>query len=160
RHIESGVTSSRGSDMEFSVDGTGKILAETPKVLRTLLEGLPEELTRATYGPKTWSPHEVIGHLIHGERTDWMPRARLIMKSGDVMAFELFDRNGHVELCRQKRTDELLDLFESLRAANLQELRSMPLKAEDLARRGRHPTLGQVTLSQLLATWVVHDLNH
>ena len=146
--------------MEFHVNRAGKMLANTPQVLRTLLEGLPDELLHANYGPGTWSPHEVIGHLIHGEKTDWITRARLIMQSSEVATFEPFDRNGHVGLCRQKTTAELLDLLESLRMANLAEVRSMSLKPADLARRGRHPALGQVTLSQLLATWVVHDLNH
>jgi hypothetical protein len=146
--------------MEFALDGTGVILSRTPRVLRALLDGLPEELLRASYGPATWSPHEVIGHLIHGEKTDWMPRVRLILQAGEAVAFEPFDRNGHISLCREKRTVELLDLFDSLRNTNLAELRSMSLKPADLARRGRHPALGQVTLSQLLATWVVHDLNH
>jgi hypothetical protein len=146
--------------MEFHVNRAVKMLANTPQVLRTLLEGLPDELLHANYGPGTWSPHEVIGHLIHGEKTDWITRARLIMHSSEVATFEPFDRNGHVGLCRQKTTAELLDLLESLRMANLAEVRSMSLKPADLARRGRHPALGQVTLSQLLATWVVHDLNH
>jgi hypothetical protein len=146
--------------MEFHLDGTGKVLANTPGVLRSLLHGLPEQLVRAQYGPGTWSPHEVVGHLIQGEKTDWIPRARLIMQTGEAVAFEPFDRNGHVALCRQKTTIELLDLFQSLRIANLAELRAMPLQPADLARRGQHPSLGGVTLSQLLATWVVHDFNH
>jgi hypothetical protein len=146
--------------MEFAIDGTGQVLARTPRVVRTLVEGLPDGLVRANYGPGTWSPHEVIGHLIHGEKTDWMPRARRILAVGEAVAFEPFDRGGHTALCREKTTAELLDLFESLRTANLAELRSMPLKQTDLARRGLHPALGPVTLSQLLATWVVHDLNH
>lgn len=146
--------------MEFDLDGTGKVLANTPRVLRSLLERLPDQLVRANYGTHTWSPHEVVGHLIHGEKTDWMPRARLIMQTGEAVAFESYDRNGHIALCGEKTTGELLDLFESLRIANLAELRSMSLKPADLAKRGQHPALGQVTLSQLLATWVVHDLNH
>jgi hypothetical protein len=146
--------------MEFSLDRTGKILARTPRVLRNLLEGLPDEVLRANYGAGTWSPHEVVGHLIHGEMTDWMPRAQLILAGNQAIPFEPFDRNGHIPLCREKRPAELLDLFESIRIANLAELRSMSLKPADLARCGLHPVLGQVTLSQLLATWVVHDLNH
>jgi len=146
--------------MEFSLDGTGIILSRTPRILRALLDGLPDRLLRANYGPATWSPHEVLGHLIHGEKTDWIPRVRLILEAGDTVAFAPFDRNGHTTLCGEKTTIELLDLFESLRNANLGELRSMSLKPADFARPGRHPALGRVTLSQLLATWVVHDLNH
>jgi hypothetical protein len=146
--------------MEFCFDRCGKILANTPRVLRQLLDGLPDELLRANYGLDTWSPHEVIGHLVHGEKTDWMARARLIIQASDTPTFEPFDRIGHIALCREKNTAELLNLFESLRIANLEELGSLNLRPQDLARRGRHPALGQVTLAQLLATWTVHDLNH
>jgi hypothetical protein len=146
--------------MQFNLDGTGKVLAITPRVLRALLEALPEGLLRANYGPETWSPHEVLGHLIHGEQTDWIPRARVILQSGEAVPFEPFDRTGHLTLCQEKTTAELLDLFDSLRGANLAVLRSLALTPADLARQGRHPALGQVTLSHLLATWVVHDLNH
>jgi hypothetical protein len=146
--------------MQFNIDGNAKILARTPRVLRTILEGLPTDMAKTNYGQGTWSPHEVLGHLIHGEKTDWMPRARLIVEHGDAVAFEPFDRNGHAALCREKKTAELLDLFESLRNQNLADLRSMSLTGADMARRGRHPALGSVSLSQLLATWIVHDLNH
>jgi hypothetical protein len=146
--------------MNFSLDTSGQILARTPRVLRVLLEDLPTELVHSNYGPETWSPHEVIGHLIHGEKTDWMSRARMILEQGDTKTFEPFDRNGHAAICRAKTTAELLDLFESLRTANIAELRDMSLTTATMNRRGRHPALGQVSLSQLLATWVVHDLNH
>ena len=146
--------------MEFSLDGTGMVLANTPHVLRTLVAGLPEQLLQTNYGPNTWSPHEVVAHLIHCETTDWLPRARLILQAGETVAFEPFDRNGHIALSREMTTGALLDMFESHRNGSLAELRSMSLKSKDLARRGRHPALGPVTLSQLLATWVVHDLNH
>ncbi len=146
--------------MEFHLETSGKILARTPGVLQALLAGLPEALACTNYGPGTWSPHEIVGHLIHGERTDWMPRARQILESGEARAFEPFDREGHQPLCREKTLAELLELFASLRAANLAELRSLPLTAQNLSRQGRHPALGRVTLSELLATWVVHDLNH
>jgi hypothetical protein len=146
--------------MQFNLDNSVVILSRTPQVLRTLLAGLPDALLYSNYGEGTWSPHEVVGHLIHGEKTDWIPRARLIMKKGDAVAFEPFDRNGHAALCREKKIGELLDLFASLRAENLTALRSLSLTPGDLGRRGRHPALGAVTLSQLLAAWVVHDLNH
>jgi hypothetical protein len=145
--------------VRFDIDGTGQILARTPRVIRTLLDGLPDELARANYGPNTWSPHEVVGHLIHGEKTDWMPRLRLIMQ-GREPTFEPFDRNGHQAICREKTTGELLALFSSLREANVAELRSLKLAETDFERRGRHPALGPVTIGQLLATWVAHDLNH
>jgi len=145
--------------LRFDLDGTGQILARTPGVIRTLLDGLPDELAHANYGSNTWSPHEVVGHLIHGEKTDWMPRLRMIMKGGES-TFEPFDRDGHKSLCREKTTSELLSLFSTLRESNLAELRSLKLTTTDFDRRGRHPALGPVTLGQLLATWVVHDLNH
>ena len=113
--------------MEFSLDGTGKVLANTPHVLRVLLAGLPEQLLNASYGPKTWSPHEVVGHLIHCEMTDWMPRDRLILQSGESVAFEPFVRDGHSALCVEKTTGELLDIIEELRKGSLAELRSMSL---------------------------------
>lgn len=136
------------------------MLEKTPKVLRDLLAGLREELTHRNYGPGTWSAHEVVAHLIHGDRTDWIPRARWILAKGEAEAFEPFDRAGHAELASSKRTEELLELFELERAANLGVLRGLPLTAENLAKRGKHPALGSVTLSELLCTWVVHDLNH
>jgi hypothetical protein len=125
-----------------------------------LLEGLLEKLPKTNYGSGTWSPHEVVGHLLHGEQTDWMPRACLILAHGETIAFEPFDRNGHVLLCQETTTGALLELFASLLQANLTELRSLALCPADLERHGRHPALGAVTLSQLLATWVVHNLNH
>jgi hypothetical protein len=146
--------------MEFNLETSGKVLARTPDVLQTLLAGLPPALADANYGPGTWSPHEIVGHLLHGEQTDWMPRARLILEQGESVAFAPFDREGHRPLCREKTLAELLDLFAALRAANLVELRSLPLTPDNLSRRGRHPALGSVTLAELLATWVVHDLNH
>lgn len=146
--------------MDFTLETGGAVLARTPGVLQALLGGLPDELAYANYGPGTWSPHEVVGHLIHGEKTDWIPRARLILEKGDAVAFEPFDRDGHRSLCREQQLPELLDLFASFRQANLAELRSMPLTKESLARPGRHPALGAVNLGQLLAAWVVHDLNH
>jgi hypothetical protein len=146
--------------MDFRLDGSGEILGRTPDVLRTLLRGLPNDLLRTSYGPGTWSPHDVVGHLIHGDRTDWMPRVRQIMAHGEAVVFEAFDRNGHADICREHTTSELLDLFASLRRANLSDLHSMSLTAIDMMRRGQHPSFGPVTLAQLLSTWVVHDLNH
>jgi DinB superfamily len=146
--------------MEFSLEGSGQILARSPRVIRTLLEGLPENLTHANYGPGTWSPHQVVGHLVHGELTDWMPRTRLILEQGESVTFEPFDRAGHDALCRDNTLVELLDRFTSIREANLTELRGLALTPHDLGLRGRHPALGPVTLSQLLSTWVAHDLNH
>ena len=146
--------------MRFELERDVAILSDTPAVLQELLENLANEWTHANYGPNTWSPHQIIGHLIHGERTDWIPRARCILEHGEAVAFEPFDRNGHEELCREYDLPRLLEIFETERRENLDVLRSLPLTPETLSRRGRHPALGSVTLEQLLCTWVVHDLNH
>jgi len=111
-------------------------------------------------GENTWSAFDIVGHLIHGERTDWMPRAKMILNFGETRDFEPFDRLGHVRESAGKSLGDLLDEFARLRSENLDELRALKLRREDLALRGRHPALGVVTLSQLLATWAAHDLTH
>lgn len=146
--------------MEFKLDDVIDILGRTPPTLRILLEGLPEPWARGNEGPETWSPFDVVGHLIHGERTDWIQRARIILESGDSMAFEPFDRFAQYRASRGKSLEELLETFASLRRRNLETLGGWKLTAADFSRRGLHPELGEVTLGQLLATWAVHDLNH
>lgn len=136
------------------------VLERTPAVLRALLEGLPEEWIAATEGPDTWSPFDVVGHLIHGERTDWLPRAELILAHGESVTFPPFDRFAQFEASRGLTLAQLLDTFAALRAANLGRLRQLAPGPADLARRGRHPELGPVTLGQHLSTWVAHDLSH
>jgi len=136
------------------------LLERTPGALDALLRGLPEVWTEANEGGNTWSVNTVVAHLIHGEHDDWMPRARLILESGEAQAFTPFDREGHVRYSRGKPLEQLLDEFAELRAKNLDELRALRLTAEDLERRGRHPALGIVTLNELLATWAAHDLTH
>ena len=135
------------------------VLARTPASLSALLEGLPDTWVRATEGGETWSPYDVIGHLIHGERTDWIPRARHIL-SGASRPFDKFDRTAQFGESRGESLGELLATFASLRRESLDALSGMNLSDEDLARKGLHPELGEVTLGQLLATWVVHDLDH
>jgi hypothetical protein len=136
------------------------VLARTPAVLHALLDALPEAWTTANEGPETWSAFDVVGHLIHGERTDWIPRAELILAHGESRTFEVFDRFAMFEASRGKSLGELLSTFAQLRAANVARLEALRLAPEDLARRGRHPELGSVTLGQHLATWVAHDLSH
>jgi len=136
------------------------VLARTPKTLDALLRGLPDGWTLAHEGGETWSPFDVIGHLIHGERTDWMPRVRHILAHGESSPFEPFDRFAQLKASEGRALTDLLYELASLRAANLQELRGLALTDADLERRGRHPALGTVTLRQLLATWVAHDLDH
>jgi hypothetical protein len=136
------------------------VLARTPVVLRALLDGLPEAWIRADEGQDTWNPFDVIGHLVHGERTDWIPRAEIILAHGEARTFDVFDRFAMLEASQGKSLGELLETFTELRAANVERLVQMQLAPADLERRGRHPELGTVTLGQHLATWVVHDLSH
>ena len=146
--------------MEHNLQHTISLLTRTPAALNVLLRDLPETWTFRNEGENTWSAFDVVGHLIHGERTDWMPRARIILQFGETQTFEPFDRRGHVRECENKSPGELLDEFARLRSENLRELRALNLQSKDLARRGRHPALGVVTLSELLATWAAHDLTH
>jgi hypothetical protein len=146
--------------MEFDLGHTISLLSRTPAVLKTLLGDLPETWTLRNEGENTWSAFDVVGHLIHGERTDWMPRTRMILQSGEAQTFESFDRWGHVRESQGKSLGQLLEEFAGLRSGNLRELRALNLPLEDLERRGRHPALGVVTLSELLATWAAHDLTH
>ncbi|HEV2206154.1 MAG TPA: DinB family protein [Candidatus Acidoferrales bacterium] len=146
--------------MEQNLNGTISLLARTPATLDALLRGLLDAWTLQNEGGETWSPFDVLGHLIHGERTDWMPRARMILESGETNTFVPFDRFAQIRESEGKSLSQLLDEFASLRAANLDELQTLNLTAQDLERRGRHPALGSVTLSQLLAAWAVHDLTH
>jgi len=139
---------------------TTALLARTPATLDALLRDLPEVWTFTNEGKNTFSAFDVLGHLIHGERTDWMPRAKRILQFGETRPFDSFDRMGHLRESQGKSLPELLDEFGRLRSENLDELRTLNLRPEDFDRRGKHPALGVVTLSQLLATWVTHDLTH
>ncbi len=144
---------------ELILDEAIAVLERTPATLRTLLDGLPDTFTQATEGPGTWSPSVVVGHLIHGERADWMPRVRHIL-AGETRPFAPFDREAQLRDDPDRTLAELLATFVELRSESLAALRALRLGAGDLAREGRHPALGRVTLAQLLATWVAHDLDH
>jgi hypothetical protein len=146
--------------MEHNLPQTISLLSRTPATLNALLRDLPETWTSRNEGENTWSPFDIVGHLIHGERTDWMPRARMILQCGETKSFEPFDRLAQIKESQGKSLDQLLDEFARLRSENLSELRALNLSQEDLDRCGRHPALGAVTLSQLLATWATHDLTH
>src|SRR6266853_2597346 len=143
----------------FNLKDAVAVLKRTPGSLSALLDGLPETCVRATEGDGTWSPYDVIGHLIHGERTDWIPRARHIL-AGETRAFEPFDRMAQFTESQGNSLTELLTTFANLRRENIAALIGMNLTETDLSRRGLHPELGDVMLGQLLATWVVHDLDH
>ena len=146
--------------MPHDLDHTLALLSRTPATLNALLRDLPETWTHRDEGDGTWSAFEVAGHLIHAERADWIPRARIILQHGESRAFDPFDREGHAREIQGKSLSQLLDQFAHLRTDNLIELRAWKLKPSDLDKRGRHPALGTVTLSQLLATWAAHDMTH
>jgi DinB superfamily len=146
--------------MEQNLEHTIALLARTPAVLDALLRDLPDPWTTSNEGGNSWSAYDVVGHLIHGERTDWMPRAKMILQYGESRGFEPFDRLAQERDSMGKSLGQLLDEFARLRKECLNELRTLNLRPEDLTRRGRHPALGVVTLSELLATWVAHDLTH
>lgn len=146
--------------MRFQLDDALPVLQRTPAVLRTLLADLPAPWIRATEGPGTWSPFDVIGHLIHGERTDWMPRVEHLLTHGEAVPFPAFDRDAMFAASRGLTLGELLDTFATLRADSLHRFGALGLQGADLARTGRHPDFGVVTLEQHLATWVTHDLTH
>jgi DinB superfamily len=142
------------------IDQTIALLARIPATLDALLRGLPETWTSRDEGEGTWTAVEIVGHLIHGERTDWMPRTRHVLQFGDSRPFEPFDRLGHVTESRNRTLEELLDELARLRVESLDALRALDLQPSDLERRGLHPALGTITLAQLLATWAAHDLSH
>src|ERR1700746_3173829 len=135
--------------MEHDLADTVALLARTPAALDAILRDLPETWTRGNEGEGTWSPFEVVGHLIHAERTDWIPRARIVLQFGESRAFDSFDRGGHEREIQGRSLGELLDEFARVRSENLDELRALNLRPEDLSRRGRHPALGSVTLGAL-----------
>jgi len=142
------------------LDDTVVLLSRTPATLDALLRDLPDFWTLGNEGEQTWSAYDIVGHLIHCEIDDWMPRARRILSDGESRPFDPFDRQGHRKLVAGKTLSQLLDEFALRRAANLDEVRHWELSPADLEKRGRHPALGPVTLSELLTTWAAHDLNH
>jgi uncharacterized damage-inducible protein DinB len=146
--------------MEFELEEAVAILQRTPTVLRELLSNLSDDWITQNEGPESWSPFDVVGHLLHGDQADWIPRARIILEYGETRPFEPFDRFAQFEKSKGKSLAQLLDEFAAVRRRNLEELAAMNLTSEQIAKRGRHPDLGTVTLGQLLATWTVHDLSH
>lgn len=146
--------------MTFDLQEARALLERTPGLLRAWFSGLPEPWLAADEGLGTWSPRDILAHLIHGERTDWIPRLRMILDIGEAEAFPPFERDGFQDEARAWPLEDLLRAFDADRAASLAALDAAGLAAADLARRGRHPAFGPVTLRQLLATWAVHDLGH
>lgn len=146
--------------MNHELENTVALLERTPATLDALLRGLPETWTRHNEGENTFTVFDVVGHLIYADKLDWMPRARMILDHGETRPFEPFDRWGHVEECKGRTLPQLLDEFARVRAGCLDGLRAHNLTSSQLNLRGRHPSLGPVTLSELLATWAAHDLTH
>jgi len=146
--------------MEFDLTQGVQVLTRTPGTLRSVLAGLDAVWTDATEGPETWSPYVIVGHLIHGERTDWIPRAQIILAQGPNRRFTPYDRFAQFRDSQGKSLGDLIDEFERLRADNLKALAGWRLTGAKLALQGEHPEFGTVTLRQLLATWVAHDLGH
>ena len=146
--------------MEYRPEHAIEILSQTPATLSALLRGLSDPWTRYNEGAETWSPYDVVGHLIHGEETDWVPRARIILQEGESRAFEPFNRFAQFEQSKGQSLGYLLEKFAQMRRQNLDTLKQMGITSEQWELRGTHPELGTVTLGQLIAAWVVHDLNH
>lgn len=146
--------------MTHNLNHSIALLARTPAALDALLRDLPDSWTRRNEGENTWSAFDIVGHLIHCERTDWLPRTKWLLEHGEAQPFPPFDRLGHVRESQGKSLPQLLDEFAQLRSENLAELRAMNLQPCDLSRLGLHPALGPLTLSDLLAAWAAHDLNH
>lgn len=146
--------------MDVTFDTALPVLRRTPSVVSGLLADLPASWTDAIEGPNTWSPFDVVGHLIHGERTDWVPRVEHLLRHGDAVPFPPFDREAMFTASQGKSLGELLDTFAGLRRQSLERLEALGLSDADLSRCGRHPEFGVVTLGQHLSTWVAHDLGH
>jgi hypothetical protein len=152
--------SRRSNPMNFDLDEAIAVLSRTPATLRALLGGLPGEWTRSNEGAETWSPFDVVGHLIHGERTDWIPRVKIILDRGEARPFDPFDRFAQFEQSTGGPLEELLNEFADLREQNIATLCALDLDKNQLGKTGLHPALGRVSLKELLATWVTHDLDH
>lgn len=146
--------------MNYNLTQAIHILERTPAVLKTYLYGLSIEWTSSNEGPETWSPFDIIGHLIHGEQEDWLQRSNLILSNNEDKTFQPFDRFAQFEHSKGKSINELLDEFEVLRSKNIEKLKALNLSEEQLKLKGKHPVLGDVTLKELLSCWVVHDLGH
>ena len=146
--------------MKFQIEQAIEILSRTPATVKSLLGNLSEDWTKKNESSENWSPFDVVGHFIHGEETDWIPRAEIILAQGENLTFVPFDRFAQFEKSKGKSLNELIETFAGLRRKNLETLQSWKLTEEQLNLKGVHPELGEVNLEQLLATWVVHDLTH
>lgn len=146
--------------MTFELNKAIEVLTQTPNTLKVMLSGLSDEWIYATEGENTWNAFDIVGHLIHGEKTDWIPRLEIILSAPNEQVFEPFDRFAQFQNSDGKNLPQLLAEFTELRALNIDKLKAKGITHLDLQKTAIHPALGKVTLSQLLSTWVVHDLNH
>lgn len=146
--------------MEFKLKESREILERTPYILQSYLKNISSEWAKKNAGDESWSPYDIMGHLIHGEKTDWIPRIQIVLDMGTSHAFQPFDRNAQFTESKGRSLSQLIEEFKSLRKANLLKLDEMELDQNDLDKKGLHPELGEVTIKQLLATWTVHDLSH
>lgn len=146
--------------MKYSLERSYEILDRTPAVLQSLLAGLPDDWVMPNEGPETYSPYDVVGHLIHGEKTDWTARTKMILKYGNTQTFVRWNREAMYEESMGKTLQQLLDEFAAIRKENMVWFKGLNLTEDDLDKKGMHPVLGDVNLRNLLATWVVHDLTH
>jgi hypothetical protein len=150
----------KGNNMQFNLEKSYEILERTPAVLNELLSTLSDDWIMPNEGPDTFSPYDVLGHLIHGEKTDWTERIKIILEFGNTKAFEMYDRFAQYNNSKGKLIQQLLEEFKLLRKENIRWLKFLHLSEENLYKKGLHPVLGEVTLKNLLATWVAHDLTH
>jgi hypothetical protein len=146
--------------MQFSINKSLEVLDRTPRIITGMLIGVSDDWVRSNEGPDTWSPYDIVGHLIHGEKTDWIPRMEIILSDGPEKTFQPFDRFAQFRESQNRTMPQLLEEFTELRVKNVAILRSKNISDKLLNKTGVHPKFGEVTLSQLLATWAVHDLNH
>lgn len=144
----------------FSIDRTIEILEQTPETLIHLTSGLSDFWTKSNEGIDTWSVFDVVGHLLHGDKTDWLVRTKIILSNSYEKQFKPFDRFAQLETSKGKTLLELLNEFKLVRAENVRQIKSFEITTNDLTKAGMHPTFGAVTLGQLLSTWAVHDLDH
>ncbi|RPI15293.1 MAG: DinB family protein [Ignavibacteriae bacterium] len=146
--------------MKFNLTYTIQILNNTPQVIRNLLSDLPDELVHSNEGGDSWSPYDIVGHLVHGERTDWFPRTEIILSNKENKKFIPYDRFAQFEESKGKSLEDLLNEFSELRIENIHKLKNMDIDEEKLNMEGIHPEFGNVTLRELLSTWAAHDLTH
>ena len=146
--------------MEYDIQKSIQVLERTPKVIKEMLTGIDDVWINSNEGGESWSPFDIVGHLIHGEKTDWIARIKIVLEQGEKNTFDPFDRFAQFEESKGKTIDQLMDEFEQLRIQNLAAFKAFNIRPDQYDLKAMHPSLGEVTLNNLLATWVAHDLGH